>query len=429
MIKAISVLTMQVTLVLLGGFLAGCKTPPAADVPCPQKVFKYERRETGRTIVFKKSDFIRGVSGKSYTLDALMLKQLGATHVEQLPIINGFVFTPMPGARLALSKLGQKSEWVVQPEYEYSISQVCQRVTPIPCPVTPGPGPGPSPGPTPNPTPNPTPAPGDRSWGLAAVNAGAARAALAQMGATGKVKVGVLDSGIDRGHPCNPPVFYERDFTGRGSVQDGNGHGTHVAGTIGGGCGVGVAYGYVEVAVGKSLTDGGSGTTGGLAAGMVDLCNQGIKVLSNSWGGGGSDPAINQATDHCVSKGVIVVFAAGNDSGPVNNPAKQAGTKRPKVRAVAASQQSGTIAGYSSRGPEITDIAPGSSIVSNWTRSKACPTGNMPDNQCRIDGTSMATPAVSAICALGILAGKDPCIDHAGTISGYPKADALAAVQ
>lgn len=406
--------------------IAGCVSAPQPS-PCPNYpapaapeygpsiVVKLTRKETGRTIFFNSKDFTKKPN-EYVSPSAKVLAAIGADKAEQIPGINGYILSPPKGVKVNFNQAALELGWVSQPEYEYSVKQeVLYRIVPTSCPNQPAP--------SPSPTPSPTPAPADKSWGLSAVRAAQARALV-----SGKAKVGVLDTGIDLGNPCNGPIFYQKDYSGKGSVQDGNGHGTHVAGTIGGSCGIGVATGLVEFAIGKALSDSGSGTTGALASGMVDLCNQGIIALNNSWGGGGSDPMLNQATDYCVSKNVTVIFAAGNDGGPVNNPAKQAGTKKPKVRAVSCSTSNGQVCSFSSRGPETTDIAPGAGIISAWPRGKACHSGRS-DGLCSLDGTSMSTPHVVGICALGSLAGKVPCIKHNGVIGGYPRSDALAAVQ
>lgn len=408
---------------LFGIFLIiGCQSvPPSPDpISPPCFVEKLSMRPTGRTIFFNKKDFIKK-PGLRVVPDATILSALGVAvdAVEQMPYINGYVLKPKPGVRVMSSREGVAAGWISSPEYEYKIEQVsCQKVTPIPCPTNPNPVPQcPSPpgsGPcSPTDPVDPGPIEVAKSWGLTRVRAMEAKALVD----TSNVKIGILDTGIDLQHPCNGVVFYQKDYSGKGTVQDGAGHGTHVAGTIAGKCGVGISK--AKLAIGKGLSDAGSGTTTALGNGMVDLCNQGIQAMNNSWGGGGVDAFLNQATDYCVSKGVTMFFANGNDGGPVNNPAKQAGTKKPKVRAVAASGQNNLITSFSSRGPETTDIAPGAGIISNW------PGGGSRS----LDGTSMATPHAVGVCAYGLAKGKNPCIVPNGTVSGYPMVDALSAAQ
>lgn len=141
------------------------------------------------------------------------------------------------------------------------------------------------------------------------------------------IRVAVLDTGIDTGHP---------DFTGRAmvtesfidgeGVQDGNGHGTHCAGTVAGPdvpAGGGRRYGVAPDAaliIGKVLGDNGSGTSGGVLEGMNWAIEQGAHVISMSLG---SDVAIGQsylryyeaAASAALAAGSMVVAAAGNAGG------------------------------------------------------------------------------------------------------------------
>ena len=174
-----------------------------------------------------------------------------------------------------------------------------------------------------------------------------------------------------------------------------------------------------QLAVCKGLTDQGSGSSSMLSGCLIDVCSQpGVGAVSNSWGSAQSDPAINQAVRFCTQKGIYVIVAAGNDSGPVNHPAKLAASD-PNVIAVAASDQSDRITSFSSRGPEIRAIAPGAAIASLWPGGGTRP----------LDGTSMATPGVAGVCAYGLAKGIKPCFKTSGTIAGYPVPDAALTAQ
>ena len=225
---------------------------------------------------------------------------------------------------------------------------------------------------------------------------------------TGKnIKVAVLDTGFDINHP---------DFTGRKittesfvpdeTADDVHGHGTHC---IGSACGSldlnGQRYGIAteaEIYAGKVLSNQGSGAQSWILNGMMWAANNECKVISMSLGsrvfpGQSYDIAYERAAQAAVSKGAIVVAAAGNDSrrswnqfNPVGSPADC-----PSVLAVAALDESLAIADFSNRQINPTgaiDIAgPGVAIYSSWP---------MPLRYRTLSGTSMATPHVAGIMAL-----------------------------
>lgn len=361
---------------------------------------------------FEKTEGVRAMA-------APMMALLNATNVKELEGINGYSFEAK-GEVEAKFKTFEESDWVVQPEYWHGIllgaapvqTKCYQSAGPlveIACaPGTPAPGPNPGPEPTPAPGPGTSPIENDRSWGRARVHAKEAQALVD----TSKVKACIVDTGIDLQHPNKGNVIGTRDFSGKGSVQDGAGHGSHTAGTVGGTGGVGVSR--AELLICKGLSDNGSGSSSALAQCLSWCGQQGAHLVSNSWGSPQPDPLINQAIQSLTSKGIYVFVAAGNDSGPVNWPAKLAGSI-PLVYAIAASDQADRITSFSSRGSEIRFISPGAGIVSNW------PGGGTRG----LDGTSMATPHVAGICAFGVARGIKPCVKAAGSVAGYPFADAL----
>lgn len=360
---------------------------------------------------FEKTEGVRAMA-------APMMALLNATNAKELEGINGYSFEAK-GEVEAKFKMFEESDWVVQPEYWHGIllggapvqTKCYQSAGPlveVVCPtISPEPSPNPNPSPLPTPEPTPSPVEQDRSWGRTRVHAKEAQALVD----TSQVKVCVVDTGIDTQHPNKGNVIATQSFAGS-PVQDRQGHGTHTAGTIAGLGGVGVSR--AQLLVCKGLGDDGSGSSSSLAQCLQWCGQQGAQAVSNSWGSPQSDPLINQAIQSLTSKGIYVFVAAGNDSGPVNWPARLAGSN-PLVYGIAASDQADRITSFSSRGPEIRFIAPGAGIVSNWpgggTRS--------------LDGTSMATPHVAGICAFGIAKGIKPCVKAAGSVAGYPFADAL----
>lgn len=339
--------------------------------------------ETGRWIVYSKSGLIQKPGVRAFSVP-------GGKTLEGL---NAAVFDKEPVSI-------KSSDVVVQKEYVHHIFPFsCSRCESIECPGT---------APTPSPTPTPTPVEDDKSWGRARVHAKEAM----KLVDTSKVKICVVDTGLDLNHANRGNIVGTKDFTGNGTVQDGQGHGTHVAGTVAGKGGVGVSAGSLLIC--KGLDNRGAGTTSALAQCLSWCAANGAQIVSNSWGSPQSDSLINQTINQLTAKGIYVFVAAGNDSGPVNWPAKLAGSNS-LVYAIAASDQGDRIAQFSSRGAEIRFISPGAGIVSNW------PGGGTKS----LDGTSMATPHAAAICAFGVAKGIKPCIKTTGTVGGYPFADAL----
>lgn len=253
-------------------------------------------------------------------------------------------------------------------------------------------------------------------WGISRVNAQAAWDYTAGDG----VKVVVIDTGVDYNHPDLAPNYKGgyNAITGENDPMDDQGHGTHVAGTIAAvkdGSGVaGVAPGSDLYAV-KVLDKNGSGQYSWIIAGIEWAIENKMQVINMSLGGGGDLEAMKQVIEEADKAGITVVCAAGNDSGPVNYPAKY-----PQSIAVSASDSSDKIAYFSSRGPEIEVIAPGVGIYS--TRKSG--------GHVSLSGTSMASPHVAGLAAIAIGAGaKDPAQVRAALTGAATKLSGLEAEQ
>ena len=198
----------------------------------------------------------------------------------------------------------------------------------------------------------------------------------------------VIDTGIQSSHPDLIGAVAPGFSAIKGGTEDCNGHGTHVAGTIGGDT-YGVAKDVTLIPV-RVLNCRGSGTTSGVIAG-VDwvktnyLANRTISVANMSLGGGVS-AALDAAVSNLILAGVTVVVAAGNSSTDACNssPARVA-----SAITVAASDSNDLFATFSNRGTCVDVIAPGVSITSDWMKS-AIKT---------ISGTSMASPHVAGVAA------------------------------
>ena len=230
-------------------------------------------------------------------------------------------------------------------------------------------------------------------WGVKRVNARAAW----DYGAGKGVKVCIVDTGMDYKHPDLAPHYKGgyNEVTNTSDPMDDHGHGTHVSGTVGAvrdGKGVvGVAPEADLYAV-KVLDKNGSGQYSWIVAGIEWAVVNGMNVINMSLGGGSGTEALAQVMKKAKEAGVTVVCAAGNDSGPVNYPAKY-----PEAIAVSASDSGDRLASFSSKGPEIHVIAPGVSITS-------CRKGG---GVTSMSGTSMASPHVAGLAALAVGAGAD----------------------
>lgn len=228
---------------------------------------------------------------------------------------------------------------------------------------------------------------------------------------TGTKKAYVLDTGIDLDHPdLNVANYGFNAFTSGqdgSSLDDGNGHGTHCAGTIAGiggnGIGVvGVAAGALVVPV-KVLDRRGSGSNAGVIAGVDYVgANGSAGDVANMSLGGGASSALDAAVLNASAGGVWFVIAAGNSSANANNysPARVNGTY---VRTIASMTCGLAWASYSNFGiPPIDWIAPGSAICSTYKDG----------GYASLSGTSMAAPH-----AAGVILIRQGSPSSCGTVS------------
>jgi subtilisin family serine protease len=227
---------------------------------------------------------------------------------------------------------------------------------------------------------------------------------------TGKV-AWIIDTGIDLDHPdLHVDVTRARTFvSGTINADDGNGHGTHVSGTIAAidnNIGViGVAAGATVVPV-RVLSSSGSGTYSGVIAGIdyVTATASPGDVANMSLGGPPSD-AVDNAVIAMADAGVKVAIAAGNDGADASNysPAR---VNHTNVYTVSALNSSGCLTSWSNWGSPVDYAAPGLNILSLW-RNGGTNT---------ISGTSMATPHVAGLLLLNSLnSNGTACSDPDGT--------------
>ena len=198
----------------------------------------------------------------------------------------------------------------------------------------------------------------------------------------------IIDTGILYSHSdFGGRASFGYDAVGSGGV-DCNGHGTHVAGTVGGTT-YGVAKGVRLVGV-RVLNCSGSGTTAGVIAGVNWVTNNARKpAVANMSLGGGVSTTLDNAVASSISSGVTYALAAGNSTANACNssPARVA-----SAITVGATTSTDAKASYSNYGTCLDIFAPGSSITSDWYTSTTATN--------TISGTSMASPHVAGAAAL-----------------------------
>ncbi|KAI9897998.1 hypothetical protein N3K66_006358 [Trichothecium roseum] len=261
----------------------------------------------------------------------------------------------------------------------------------------------------------------DAPWGLARISSqepGTSSYSYDESAGEGTCAY-VVDTGVDISHP---------EFEGRATFAanfvddndaDGQGHGTHVAGTIGG-----ITYGVAKktsIFAVKVLGDDGSGTNAGVIAGMEFVvkdapgqsCPKG--AVANMSLGGGFSQAVNDAADAIVSAGVFLAVAAGNDG---SDSSGYSPASAETACTVGATDKTDALASFSNYGSLVDVLAPGVDIESS-----------IPGGKTDVySGTSMASPHVAGLGAylLGTGASVEGlCAEIAssaveGAISGVP---------
>lgn len=249
------------------------------------------------------------------------------------------------------------------------------------------------------------------------------------------VVVGIIDTGIDGTHSALAgKILSFKDFTAEQAQTptDTQGHGTHVAGTVAGSQGVGVAPG-ARLIIGRVFDTNGGTTEEVLLNGMqwmldpdgIAETNDGPRLINNSWGSNDSvDKTFWVAVENWVTAGILPVYAAGNNGmwgGKVGTPAAF-----PHSWAVAATTSTDALAYFSSQGPIAWDgvplmkpdiAAPGDKIIS-------CKIGGgLVSNS----GTSMACPHVAGVAALMYQADPTLTIDQVRLIAEETAKDLGAA--
>ncbi len=199
----------------------------------------------------------------------------------------------------------------------------------------------------------------------------------------------IVDTGILSTHQ----QFSGRVLSGYTAISDGNGisdchgHGTHVAGTVGGST-YGVAKNVSLVPI-RILGCDGSGASSNVIAGLDWILKNGKKpAVVNMSLGGEANTSLDSAVENLFNNGYVMVVAAGNSNTDAcsSSPARVS-----KAITVAATDSTDTRASYSNYGSCVDIFAPGSQINSSWIGSNTATKV--------LNGTSMATPRVAGVVA------------------------------
>jgi serine protease len=243
------------------------------------------------------------------------------------------------------------------------------------------------------------------------------------------ITVAVIDSGVDANNPDlvgrvidgvdyrdgfsilttdnlidNCVSYTDAIYSGRPNhadfgKYDPHGHGTHVAGIIASnGIGIKSVAPQALIMPIRVLSAQGTGDMSDVACGIKYAADNGAKVINLSLGSSTDSAALRATIAYAISKGVLVVAAAGN-GGPTAPPSYPAAY--PDVLAVGAVNQNLTIASFSNVGEYVDVVAPGVGIWSTCSGpSNACTTTDGDPNYESLSGTSMAAPFVSGLAAL-----------------------------
>ncbi|MCM3255387.1 S8 family peptidase [Priestia aryabhattai] len=215
----------------------------------------------------------------------------------------------------------------------------------------------------------------------------------------GNIKIAIIDTGVQLNHPeLAIKLWPGYNFVeGNLNPNDGNGHGTHVAGIAGaltenslGIAGIAPSASIIPV---RALDNSGNGTLSNIANAITYSTNAGAKVINLSLGSSQGSITLENAINQAWNQGVVIVAAAGNEaSNTLTYPAAYQ-----NVIAVASTDINDQKSDFSNYGTWVEVSAPGSTILSTYTGSYYA----------YLSGTSMACPHVAGLAALLAAQGKN----------------------
>lgn len=228
------------------------------------------------------------------------------------------------------------------------------------------------------------------------------------------VSVALLDSGVDGSHPdLQGQLVSGWNFgDGNGDVSDLLGHGTAVTGTVVARCnngvdGCGAAPGATALPIRLAATGSTTFLSSALAEGIRYAIARGAQIINLSLTVDSETELVRSAVQEALDAGILVVVAAGNNSGAVAFPASM-----PGVVAVASTTPAGGLSSYTNWGPEVTVTAPGDGLVT--TRRGGGTTA--------LSGTSLSAGVVSGALAtlLSLDPGRQPRLAGNAALSPLP---------
>lgn len=310
------------------------------------------------------------------------LEKFGGRIIKELPLVDGYL-CELPAEDHVLSAVrSEENRFQVEEDLEFKLCWLpwLPYFKPPFSPLYP---------PMNNPTfkPNPFPSNEKIGWGLKRIGANQVWNKLKNK----RVRVGIIDTGIDYNHPDLLDNIKGGVCTidGHERFMDDYGHGTHIAGIIGSS---GKSFGmtginpYVDIYAVKAFDRNGKGKLSDIIEGLDWLTRHQIDIINMSFSTTETNDTFYRVIQRINDRGIIMVAAAGNDGkrNSVNYPARF-----PQVLAVSATDKQDIIANFSSTGPEIDFCAPGVKIPSVWI-------GGRYEEK---SGTSFAAPHITGIVA------------------------------
>lgn len=199
-----------------------------------------------------------------------------------------------------------------------------------------------------------------------------------------ELTVAVIDSGIDGTHPYLKGRIKEgyNVLTDSKETMDVQSHGTHIAGII-----TDSTTPNIKIMPIAAIGKNGKGYDSDIAKGIRVAVDKGAKVINLSVGGKKFSQYLSDAIDYAISKNVLVVVSSGNEG---DNIAKYYPASDKRVITVTATNHQDDVASFSNTGATVDIAAPGVGIYSTIPGGKYG----------RMNGTSMATPYVTAVAAM-----------------------------
>lgn len=212
------------------------------------------------------------------------------------------------------------------------------------------------------------------------------------------IQIAIIDTGVQLNHPeLSSKLLPGYDYVDYDNIpEDGNGHGTHVAGIAASitnnGVGIAGTAPLASIVPIRVLDNSGQGTIGNVGNGLVFAANNGVQVVNLSLGGPTGDAFLQAAVQYAWDRGAVIIAAAGNDN--TSYPIVPA--SYPNVIAVASTNSSDLKSNFSNYGPWVDMAAPGDVILSTY----------LSGSYAYLSGTSMAAPQVAGVAALLAAQGK-----------------------